>query len=73
MNIKRLVVGELRENCYIISKDNKAMIIDPGDEAEKIKDACKDYEVVGILVTHYHFDHIGALKELEDYYHLKQN
>lgn len=73
MEIKRLVVGELRENCYIVTKNNKALIIDPGDDAKRIIDACKDYQVISILVTHHHFDHIGALDTLEDYYQLKHN
>ena len=72
MQIERIVVGELQENCYIVTKNNKTIIIDPGDEANKIIDAVKDKNVVGILVTHHHFDHIGALKEIEDYFHLKE-
>lgn len=72
MNIKRIVVGELEENCYILEKDGKYLVIDPGDEFEKI-----DAEIKGpleeILVTHRHFDHIGALKDLEDKYNIKAN
>ena len=36
MNIKTIVVGELEENCYIIEKNEQCIIIDPGDEVEKI-------------------------------------
>ena len=72
MNIKRVVVGSLEENCYIVEKNNKCIIIDPGDEADKIISniTC---EVVGILITHYHFDHIGALDELKEKYYLQEN
>ena len=72
MNIKRVVVGSLEENCYIVEKNNKCIIIDPGDEADKIISniTC---EVVGILITHYHFDHIGALDELKEKYNLQKN
>lgn len=72
MNIKRVVVGSLEENCYIVEKNNKCIIIDPGDEADKIISniTC---EVVGILITHYHFDHIGALDELKEKYNLVEN
>ena len=72
MNIKRVVVGPLEENCYIVEKNNKCIIIDPGDEADKIISniTC---EVVGILITHYHFDHIGALDELKEKYNLQEN
>lgn len=73
MQIEKLVVGELQANCYIVTKNNKTIIIDPGDEANKIINATKDKNVVGILVTHHHFDHIGALQEIEDYFHLKES
>ena len=73
MEIKKLVLGTLHTNCYIVVKDNKCLIIDPASDASTIIDACKDYEVVGILVTHHHFDHVLALDELENYYHLKHN
>ncbi|MBR4830148.1 MAG: MBL fold metallo-hydrolase [Bacilli bacterium] len=63
MNIKCISVGRLQANCYILEKNNKVLIIDPGDEFEKI-DSEIDGDVVGVLVTHNHFDHVGALKEL---------
>lgn len=73
MKIDRLVVGKLGCNCYIITKNDKTIIVDPGDEAEKIIDYCRDKRVVGILITHHHFDHVGALKTLEDYYNVKES
>ena len=73
MKIEHLVLGRLRTNCYIVKKDNKCLIIDPGDEAVVIKNACKGYEVEEILVTHHHWDHILALEELEEFYHVKHN
>lgn len=72
MKIKTLVVGELEENCYIVENDDSCIIIDPGDEAQKIIDNV-DKEVKGILVTHYHFDHIGALNQLKEKYNLQEN
>ena len=72
MNIKRIVVGELQENCYIIEKDKYCLIVDPGDEANIIINSI-DKEVEGILVTHNHFDHIGALEEIKTYYHVLVN
>ena len=72
MNIKKIVVGELQENCYIVEKNNICLIIDPGDEPNKIINNI-DKKVVGILVTHNHFDHIGALQSLIDYYHIDIN
>ncbi len=73
MHIDILKLGELHTNCYIASKDNKALIIDPASDASKIIEACQNYKVEGILVTHHHFDHILALEELERYYKLKHN
>lgn len=73
MQVITLVLGELKTNCYIVLKDNDCLIIDPASNAEIIKDTCKNYNVKGILVTHHHFDHILALEELENYYHLKHN
>lgn len=73
MEIKKLVLGSLYTNCYIVINNNKCLIIDPADDADKIIEACEYYQVEGILVTHHHFDHILALEELESYYHLKHN
>lgn len=69
MEIERVIVGELNENCYVISKDKECIIIDPGSEFEKIKELVRDRKVVGVLITHHHFDHVGALKEVIDHYH----
>ena len=74
MIIHTLIVGELQENCYVVvNEKNEALVIDPGDEAKKILNFLKPYKVVGIFVTHFHPDHVGALKELENFYHLKAN
>nr|WP_303068021.1 MBL fold metallo-hydrolase [Catenibacterium mitsuokai] len=69
--IKRLVIGPLQENCYIVSCGHTCVIIDPGDEANHIIQEIENdhLEVKGILVTHGHFDHIGAVNELKAYYH----
>lgn len=72
MDIKTIVVGSLQENCYIVTKNNKTLIIDPGDEADRIINVCKDLDVVEVIITHHHFDHIGALKEVEKYFHIKE-
>lgn len=56
-----MVVGYLEENCYILRKDNKVIVIDPGDEYEKIKKEIGTDNVVRVLITHSHFDHVGAL------------
>ncbi len=66
MEINRVVVGSLRENCYILSIDNDVLIIDPGDEYEKIIDTVNGKNILGILITHHHFDHVGALNHFNN-------
>lgn len=68
MNINVLKVGLLEENCYIIEKNNEVLIIDPGDEFLKIKEKIGNRKVLGVLLTHAHFDHVGALNEILKFY-----
>lgn len=70
MKIDIVKVGKLECNCYILDIDNKVLIVDPGDDAIKIIDLIGDREVVGIIITHYHFDHIGAVDELKKKYNV---
>ncbi|WP_047984138.1 MBL fold metallo-hydrolase [Ornithinibacillus californiensis] len=73
MNIKQFSLGPLGTNCYIIYKENKAIIIDPGGEANKVIQwlSLEKIEPIAILLTHAHFDHIGAVDELRHHYHIK--
>lgn len=71
MEVKKVVVGSLQTNCYLLINDDKCLIIDPGDEAEKIKEEISNKTVVGILITHHHFDHVGALNNLKEFYQTK--
>jgi glyoxylase-like metal-dependent hydrolase (beta-lactamase superfamily II) len=64
MDIKTVKVGILQTNCYVLSKNGKAIIIDPGAKAERILAAVGDLKVMAILLTHAHFDHIGAINDL---------
>ena len=68
MNIKIIKVGYLECNCYILEKNNKVLVVDPGDDYDKIKEELKDKEVLGILITHSHFDHIGCIKDIVNDY-----
>lgn len=64
MKIKIVTNGTLRENCYLLEIDNKYLVIDPGSDFEKINSfISNEGEVLAILVTHRHFDHIGALDD----------
>lgn len=62
MKIKKVITGVLDENCYVLIKNNTAIIIDPGDDYLDIKEAIGENKVLAVLITHSHFDHIGALR-----------
>ncbi len=68
MKVQKVVVGDLEENCYLIIDSSSCLIVDPGDEWERIEQAIQDYKVEGILITHHHFDHVGALEPLRKKY-----
>jgi hydroxyacylglutathione hydrolase len=65
MKIEMLTVGPLEENCYLVIDEstNRAVLIDPGDEPERILDALHDSGATleSIWLTHAHFDHVGGL------------
>ena len=65
MKIEIAKVGYLETNCYILKKDNKALVIDPGDEIDKINKIIGEHIAVGVLITHNHFDHVGALSHFD--------
>ena len=67
MNVKMLQVGPLGTNCYILEdgQTHEAAVIDPGGDAPEIIEALEGAEVRYILLTHGHYDHVGAVAELE--------
>ena len=66
MKVKIIKVGLLQTNCYILILDSKTIIIDPGDDYDKIENAIKGLTIEAILITHNHFDHIGALSNFKN-------
>ncbi|MCL1908954.1 MAG: MBL fold metallo-hydrolase [Holophagaceae bacterium] len=64
-----LCVGSLGCNCVILwnSESVKGLVVDPGDEAERISGqvAKRDIDILAILLTHAHFDHLGAAASLQ--------
>ena len=66
MQIDELTVGIVQTCCYILSKEDgqECIVIDPGAEANRIRKHVGDRKIAAILLTHGHFDHIGAVREL---------
>ncbi|KAA1040107.1 MBL fold metallo-hydrolase [Macrococcus equipercicus] len=66
MKLHAMSLGMLETNCYIVENDEEVLVIDPGAEAEKIINqlVAVNKPVAGILLTHTHFDHIGAVDDL---------
>ncbi len=70
MVVKKIIVGPLESNCFIITDETskRAMVIDPGDEPDRIMDVIKkeNLAVEYIVCTHAHFDHVGALVDVAE-------
>lgn len=62
MDIEVIPNGYLEENCYVLTKGNKCIVIDPG--TKEVIDYLKNKNICAVLITHYHFDHIGALDDI---------
>ena len=73
MKISNIIVGELYTNCYIISNNYECIIIDPGAEPGKIIDFLESMKLTPKLLisTHYHADHVGAVKNLIEKYDIQ--
>jgi glyoxylase-like metal-dependent hydrolase (beta-lactamase superfamily II) len=65
MDVRMFTVGPVAENSYIFRREgsDRALIVDPGEEADKLLAAIDSLGVTldGILLTHTHFDHVGAV------------
>jgi hydroxyacylglutathione hydrolase len=68
VDVRTFTVGPVQENCHIARGDgsDQAIVIDPGDEAPRLLEALEALElnVAAILLTHTHFDHVGAVAPL---------
>lgn len=66
LNIVCRTVGQLSTCCYILYQDDRqdCIVIDPGADAEDIRAACAGRSIAAILLTHGHFDHMGAAEAL---------
>lgn len=68
MHIETLNTSKMRTNTYVVINGNRAFVVDPGDEASEIWSCISKFGATleAILLTHGHFDHIGAVAELTD-------
>lgn len=72
MKIKTLILGTMQTNCYVVNDTNNyCIIIDPGANGQKVRHYLEENELIpiAILLTHGHFDHIGAVDYLYNSYH----
>ena len=67
MKIIKYSLGQLKANCYFLIDDQNCLIIDPADDASFILEELQRHRLnlVGMLATHGHFDHIGAVGEIQ--------
>lgn len=72
MERKQLALGPLGTNGYILFQKQEALLVDPGGDAEKVIEFLEEKSLApkAILLTHAHFDHIGAVEELRNKYNL---
>jgi hydroxyacylglutathione hydrolase len=65
MDVRMFTVGPIQENCFLFRRDgsDRALIVDPGDEPDRLLGAVDElgFQLDGILLTHTHFDHVGAV------------
>ncbi|MGX7419840.1 MBL fold metallo-hydrolase [Carnobacterium gallinarum] len=70
LKVIRIKTGTIEENCYILSNQKNCIVVDPGNDADKIIATIATLAVtpVAILLTHAHFDHIGALEDIRNHF-----
>ena len=65
LKVQQLTVGPLEENCWLLADptSGQAVLVDPGDEPARLLDAVakSGCALVGIWLTHAHFDHVGGV------------
>lgn len=71
VDVRMFTVGPIQENCYLVRASDEAteaILVDPGAEADRLLGAIEELgaTLAGILLTHTHFDHVGAVAELAE-------
>ncbi|MEI3199661.1 MAG: MBL fold metallo-hydrolase [Lachnospiraceae bacterium] len=73
--VERMVLGMIRTNCYLLIREDtgETLIVDPADRADRIEAKLTEEHLTpcGVLLTHGHFDHIGAAEELRKRYGIR--
>ena len=74
VRVEHMILGQVATNCYLVMKENtkELIIVDPADHAERISKKIEDMggKPAAILLTHGHFDHIGAAASLKEKYEI---
>ncbi|MDQ0213862.1 glyoxylase-like metal-dependent hydrolase (beta-lactamase superfamily II) [Oikeobacillus pervagus] len=73
MEWRRIPLGPLQTNCYVLFNQQKeCILIDPGEEGDRLIAWLTGEELkpLAILLTHAHFDHIGAVDDIREQYHI---
>ncbi|MDF2792106.1 MAG: Hydroxyacylglutathione hydrolase-like protein but in an organism lacking glutathione biosynthesis, partial [Neobacillus sp.] len=71
MKWSQIPLGVLQTNCYVVeSPDKTCLIFDPGSEGKKLIKwlSKRELKPIAIFLTHAHFDHIGAVDDVREYY-----
>lgn len=68
MVIKKLILSVMQTNCYFVIKNNECLLIDPACDCEAILNFAQNnnLKILAVLLTHGHFDHVGACKNLQE-------
>lgn len=66
LTIETFILGPDETNCYLVSMDGRAVVVDVGLEPGRLIEriAAQDLTLEGVYLTHFHLDHIGGVKEL---------
>lgn len=69
IDVRMLTVGPVQENCYIVRVEgsDRGVMVDPGEESERLIKALAELGIAkleAVLITHTHFDHVGAVAEV---------
>ncbi|MFO7734649.1 MAG: MBL fold metallo-hydrolase [bacterium] len=64
IDIRKIVTGPVQTNCYVVTSENRAIIIDPGSEDEDIYEFLENKTLDYVFLTHSHYDHIDGVNSV---------